>query len=311
MQAFKLVTTALALVVVAGAFVSLADLKEWKKLRFELTGRDLPEIQSMDELRATFADPLVCSGCHPEHFTAWSESYHAKSLENAGFQSLYRTYVDYLKREETKTELGRDPTVDDLRQCLFCHAPSVQFASDRLVQQISDAVVAGRWQEIRGVQVSCVVCHSITAEGKWSPESFSTAGTKYGPIRNPAPAARSAHQSQYSQLHTKSEFCAICHSQKPFNVYCSLVYDQFQGTAAARQGKVCQDCHMKARENVRVAVGGQERRTLHSHSFPGGRFKEMWPEALDLNLRAEPRGPNELQVAVTMRSKVPHNIPDG
>lgn len=297
--------------VVAAAYVSLADFKEWKKARFEVIGADVPVIQSMEELRATFADPLTCSGCHRNHFDSWSKSYHAKSIENAGFQTLYVKYLEYLGKEETKKELGRESTVEDLRQCLFCHAPPVQFASEKLVQQISDAIVAGRWDEIRGVQISCVVCHSLTPEGKWSPESFSLGGTKYGPLADPVSEDRSVHKSEHSELHTKSEFCGICHSQQTFNVYCSLVYDQHKETASARRGEVCQDCHMPATENQQVAVGGQENRILHSHTFAGGRFKEMWPEAIDLSLLVEQTGGNEILATVTMKSKVPHNIPDG
>lgn len=305
MKWVRLLTVTVALVV-AGTVVSLADLHEWKKARFEVVGRDAPVIQSMDEFRTTFTDPLVCSGCHPSHYEAWNQSYHAKSIQNAGFQTLYVKYLGFLQKD-----LGRESTVEDLRQCLFCHAPAVQFASDKLVQNISDAIVAGEWEEIRGVQISCVVCHSLTPEGKWSPESFSLGGTKYGPLADPVSEDRSVHKSEHSELHTKSEFCGICHSQQTFNVYCSLVYDQHKETASAQRGEVCQDCHMPATENQRVAVGGQENRILHSHTFAGGRFKEMWPEAIDLSLLAEQTGGNEILATVTMKSKVPHNIPDG
>lgn len=290
----------------AGAVTSFADLAEWKKAEFEIVGEHPPVIQSLGELRTVFADPLTCSGCHQSHYEAWSQSFHAKSIQNAGFQTLYVKYIDFLEKG-----LGRESTVEDLRQCLFCHAPPVQLVSDQVVQQISDAIVEKDWEEIRGVQISCVVCHSLTSEGKWSPASFSLDGTKYGPLRDPVPQELSIHKSEYSDLHTRSEFCGTCHSQKPFNVYCSLVYDQFKETDAAQQGQVCQDCHMKATENVRVAVGGGENRILHSHTFPGGRFPEMWPEAIDLDLQTELRRGNEIVATVTMRSKVPHNIPDG
>ncbi|MFQ5776578.1 MAG: multiheme c-type cytochrome [Terriglobia bacterium] len=305
MKSVRLPLMTLACVAV-GAAVLLADLKEWKKTRFEVIGREVPHIQSMDEFRLVFTDPLVCSGCHQSHFEAWSQSYHAKSVQNAGFQALYVKYLNFLK-----TGLGRESTVEDLRQCLFCHAPPVQFASDELVQQVSAAIVAGNWEEIRGMQISCVVCHSMTPEGKWSLESFALTGTKFGPVRDPVPPERAVHSSRYSELHTQSEFCAICHSRQTFNVFCSLVYDQYRETASASQGKVCQDCHMPATENVRVAVGGKDKRILHSHTFAGGRFQEMWPEAIDLKLRAEQKGGNEILVTVTMKSKVPHNIPDG
>jgi hypothetical protein len=59
-----------------------------------------------------------------------------------------------------------------------------------------------------------------------------------------------------------------------------------------------------------VALGGKER-TAHSHLFPGGRFREAWPKALDLTLDVEKSSPGELRAQVTMKSKIPHNIPDG
>jgi hypothetical protein len=285
-----------------------ADLREWKKMQFEVVGEEVPVAQSMDELRSLFTDPLVCSGCHPQHHAAWSRSYHAKSIENAGFQTLFQRYLDFLASEETKKELGRETTAEDLRQCLFCHAPQVQFASDDLVTRLSDAIAAGRWEETRGAQISCVVCHAITPEGTWASASFRENDTFFGPLRDPVPQAM--HKSQFSELHTRSEFCAKCHSLQRFNVFCSLVYDQQQQVAAEKRGN-CQDCHMKGTENVRVALGGKKDRILHDHTFPGGRFLGMWEEALDLELLAERKEPGELVVTVTLRSKVPHNVPDG
>ncbi len=296
---------------VAWANISQASLNEWDKTRLEVVGGEVPVLQTMEDLRATFTDSLVCSACHPNHYSYWSLSYHAKSIQNAGFQALYLKYLDYLKKEEALKELGREPSADDLRQCLFCHAPQVQFASDELVQQISDAIAAGKWEEIRGAQISCVICHSITPEGKWSSESFKIDGTLYGPIRKPVSSDRSRHKSQYSELHSKPEFCAICHSRQTFNVYCSLVYEQFRETAASKQGKTCQDCHMEGVEEVEVAIGGKKKRTIHSHLFPGGRFGENWKKAIDLSPSVEKKNPSELLLTVIIQSKVPHNIPDG
>jgi hypothetical protein len=149
MKWLKLLTFTLLLMVVEVQDLS-ASLSEWRETRFELVGKDVPVLQSMDELRSVFSDPLVCSACRQGHYFFWSTSYHAKSIQNAGFQALYKSYLQYLNTEEAIKELGREPNANELRQCLFCHAPQVQFASDKLVQQISDAIVAGRWDEIRG-----------------------------------------------------------------------------------------------------------------------------------------------------------------
>ena len=292
----------------AAATGARADLLEWKKMEFQVAGPDVPAAKSMDELRSMFADPLVCSGCHPSQYEAWSKSFHARSIGNAGFQALYLKYLDYLKMEETVKTLGRPASAEELRQCLFCHAPQVQYATDKLVEEISTAVVSGRWDEIRGVQISCVACHSLDPAGKWVTDSFSGKGTMFGPINDPDPGA--IHKSAYSKLHTKSEFCGICHSADTFNVFCSLVYDQHKEADPA--GKIqCQDCHMKGTENMPAAISGQKKRTIHDHSFPGGRFDEMWREAIDMDLHAEQQVKGDILVTVKLRNKITHNIPDG
>ena len=303
-----LVIALIASTVVVVAFSASADLLEWKKLKFETVGQELPVAQSMEELRSLFADPLVCSGCHPRQYEAWSKSFHAGSIRNAGFQALYLKYLEYLKLEETKKTLGRAATAEDLRQCLFCHAPLVQFASDGLVLKISDAIAAGNWDEIRGVQIGCVMCHAVNPQGKWVTGSFKGSGTLYGPVSDPV--SQAMHKSRYSPLHTRSEFCGICHSLKTFNVFCSLVYEQQKESGA--EGRVsCQDCHMKGKSNVPVAIAGKKKRTLHDHTFPGGRFNAMWGEAVDMGLLVERRKSGDVLVTVNLASKITHNIPDG
>ncbi|MEW6586112.1 MAG: multiheme c-type cytochrome [Nitrospirota bacterium] len=302
---YKRVIAILLMAFIGLAGIARADLVEWKKMSFETIG-DVPVFDSMDDMRKVFADPLVCSGCHYHHYEEWSRSYHAKSVNNAGFQALYLKYLEYLQREETKQELGREAGPAELRQCLFCHAPMVQFAPDRLVQQVSEAIAKGRWEEIRGIQISCVVCHSINPEGKWT-GSFGRAGVKYGPIKDPAPEKVSGHGSKFSPLHEKSQFCASCHSRRTFNVYCSLVFEEWQGVKGAKQ---CQECHMEIMGKTAIAPGGKKRPD-HSHLFPGGRSKETMSKALSLSLNTEKTSPNEIQIQVTMKNRIPHNVPDG
>jgi hypothetical protein len=303
----RFLITLVSAAVLAAASAALADLQEWKKTRFEVVGPEIPIAGDMETLREEFVDPLVCSGCHPRHFETWSKSYHAKSIRNAGFQALYLKYLAFLKMDETKKALGREPNTEDLRQCLFCHAPQVQLASDKVVQQISDAVATGDWDKARGAQISCVVCHSVTSDGKWASTSFKGHGVLFGPIRDPVPQAM--HKSQYSELHTRSEFCGICHSVGKFNVYCSLVYEQ-QKAADPSGNTRCQDCHMKAQKNVQVAIGGKKDRLFHDHTFPGGRFPAMWKEAVQMDLQENRQG-NRILVAVDLKNRITHNVPDG
>jgi len=291
-------------IVVGGLPLVQADLLEWKKMSFEVS-KPVPVLNSMTDVRKIFASPLVCSGCHHHHYEEWSNSFHAKSVRNAGFQALFQKYVEFLKKDETKQALGREAGPQELRQCIFCHAPMIQFASDELVQQVADAVEKGRWEEIQDIQISCVVCHTLAPDKKWT-GSFSQTGTMYGPIEDPAPESASVHQSRFSPLHKESRFCGICHSLKTFNVFCSLVFEQWEGVKVSKH---CQECHMQV-EHEKVAVGGKER-AAHSHSFPGGRSKETMAGALDLSLHMEKTSSNEVLVQVSMENKVPHNVPDG
>jgi hypothetical protein len=292
------------LVFITGLSVAQADILEWKKMSFEVS-KPVPVLNSMTDVRGIFASPLICSGCHQHHYEEWNNSFHAKSVRNAGFQALFQKYLEFLKKDETKQALGREAGPHELRQCIFCHAPMIQFASDELVQQVADAVGKGRWEEIQGIQISCVVCHTIAPDRKWT-GSFSQTGTMYGPIEDPAPESASGHQSRFSPLHKESRFCGICHSVKTFNVFCSLVFEQWEGVKGSKN---CQDCHMEV-EHEKVAVGGKER-TGHSHSFPGGRSKETMAGALDLSLHVEKTSSNEVLIQVSMENKVPHNVPDG
>ena len=294
-----------AFIVLGSSAMAQADLLEWKKMSFEVS-KPLPVINSMADIRSNFANPLVCSGCHQQHYEEWSNSYHAKSVRNAGFQALFLKYLEYLQKEETKQLLGREAGTEELRQCLFCHAPMVQFASDSLIQQVADAVAQGKWEEIQDIQISCVVCHTITPEKKWT-GSFGQTGTMFGPIKDPASDKISGHQSRFSPLHEESRFCGICHSVRTFNVFCSLVFEQWE--SVKKDSKHCQECHMEV-EHEKVAIGGKER-AAHSHFFPGGRSKETMAKALDVSLSVEKTLPGELQMQVTMKSKTPHNFPDG
>jgi len=294
-----------ALIVFGSSAMARADILEWKKMYFEVL-KPLPVLNSMADIRTNFANPLVCSGCHQHHYEEWSNSYHANSIRNAGFQALFMKYLEYLQKEETKQMLGRDAGPEELRQCLFCHAPMVQFASDSLIQQVADAVAQGKWDEIQDIQISCVVCHTITPEKKWT-GSFGQTGTMYGPIKDPVSYKVSGHQSKFSPLHEESKFCGICHSLRTFNVYCSLVFEQWEGVKGAKQ---CQECHMEVMGETQVAIGGKKRPD-HSHFFPGGRFKETMSKAINLSLNAENTSKREIQILVTMKNTVPHNVPDG
>jgi hypothetical protein len=67
--------------------------------------------------------------------------------------------------------------------------------------------------------------------------------TKYGPLKD---AKSGYHETEYSELHTKAEFCGSCH-----NIFHSVnqfpiehTYDEWKNSPYAQADIPCQDCHM-------------------------------------------------------------------
>lgn len=150
--------------------------------------------------------------------------------------------------------------------------------------------------------VSCDVCHNIsktnfleTATLEHGNASFELDprgmnGRKLGPLKD---AMSPFHPTQYSELHTKADFCGNCHNIfNPANGFpVERTYDEWKYSVYARKGIVCQDCHMVPVETaIRVAtelkrpkeladtgLGGfagmgamKERDLVHDHGFVGG-----------------------------------------
>jgi hypothetical protein len=147
--------------------------------------------------------------------------------------------------------------------------------------------------------VSCDVCHSISAStashsalhqpGNASIE-LNPGETKYGPLKD---AKSGYHETQYSELHTKAEFCGNCHNIfNPENQFpIEHTYDEWKSSAYAQAGIPCQDCHMvpvgiaiqvadrmvPAKDVPNHGLGGLaakgakvEREIVHDHGFVGG-----------------------------------------
>jgi hypothetical protein len=105
-------------------------------------------------------------------------------------------------------------------------------------------------------------------------------------VRGPYKDADSPyHDTEYSEFHTKSEFCANCHNVfHPSNHFpIEDTYREWKTSVYAQAGIQCQDCHMmpveKAIEAARTlarpvnagqpAIGGPTRDRMYTHEFVG------------------------------------------
>jgi hypothetical protein len=84
--------------------------------------------------------------------------------------------------------------------------------------------------------------------------------------------------TEYSEIHTKAEFCAACHNvyHPVNNLPIENPYEEWKEGPYAKEGIVCQDCHMTPGPQVtkpnpgQVAIGGPMREHYFSHSTIGG-----------------------------------------
>lgn len=243
-------------------------------------GDDRPFFPSLMEVKdgrklksSDFTDPEECGGCHTDIYDQWQGSMHSNAYVDPIFQALWR-----LGNKETEgfTE----------KLCSGCHTAigvsTLEIGSGEDISEIAK----------KGVQ--CDVCHSIsgtnykdTANGEPHNATIilDPGDIKRGPHKD---AESPFHETEYSELHTKSEFCANCH-----NVYHPIskfpierTYDEWKYSIYAQNDIQCQDCHMvpvelmfetartlkKQKNPGKAADDGPEREHIYTHEFVGGNF---------------------------------------
>jgi hypothetical protein len=221
-----------------------------------------------------FEDPGVCMGCHPALYKQWNGSMHSNAFVDPVFQALWRLGV-----KET------NGAVEKL--CAGCHTAIGTVAEE--VRLGPDGVFQASDIAKKGVQ--CDLCHTIkAARGHETPTRepqnasiiVDPGSVKRGPYKD---SDSPYHETEYSELHTKSEFCANCHNVfHPSNNFpIEDTYREWKTSVYAQAGIQCQDCHMMPVEKAieaaktltkpvnpgQAAVGGPQREQMHTHEFVG------------------------------------------
>lgn len=223
---------------------------------------------------ADFEDPGVCMACHPAIFKQWNGSMHSNAFVDPVFQALWRVGV-----RET------EGAVEKL--CAGCHTAIGTLAGE--VRLGADGVFQASDIAKKGVQ--CDLCHTIrAARGHEAPTLepgnasivVDPGSVKRGPYRD---SDSPYHDTEYSELHTRSEFCGNCHNVfHPSNNFpIEDTYREWKTSVYAQAGIQCQDCHMmpveKAIEAARTLVRpvnpgqpcitGPKREQMFTHEFVG------------------------------------------
>lgn len=222
------------------------------------TGKPLPQVNPNG-----WTSSAVCGECHQAIHAVWQHSLHAKAWTNGIFQAAYHRSVEAYGKVRS-------------RLCLSCHTPTVRHGQDYDVEN-----------PITAEGVTCDFCHSISAvdlDDPVDPVRFSVGKTKYGPLRH---AQSPAHDIVDTELHTRSEFCAICHEYRNANGVTILgTYSEWKGSSYAKRGTQCQDCHMPLVPGRVVAMHVKEKtnESVNLHDVSGSHDMDRVREAVELKV---------------------------
>lgn len=264
---------------------------------------------------SAFWPSRTCNNCHERLFTQYGQSAHAAAFSNPVFQA--QLFGQLLPRAKLEPALK-----EDADSCLACHSPITW------LQNQGQAPLPALDPGLTGV--TCDFCHTVRGFRGPTPGNanyISVPGeTKVGGLQ----LGGDWHHA-YSELITRSEFCAICHrTQNSHGVSLRTTYDEWKESSYAKQGVQCQDCHMSARGYLvngvakfdvqpiaRLTLGEATppRREYHSHHFPGAHSQQQLANALGVKvlplLRPLQRG-EAIQIGIDVENtNVGHRMPSG
>lgn len=261
-----------------------------------------------------FSDPRVCGSCHSQNFEEWDGSMHAASNSDPFYQLMFS-----MASNDTQGAVDT--------YCPRCHSPaSYVTGTDSVVPPTADIANASE------MGVHCDFCHTIKSKsGMGNGQYISTPGTdKFGPWDD---ADSPYHGARYSELHTKSDFCGICHYQthSENGVVIQNTFQEWLDSPYFEEGTQCQDCHMTPGPGFTQNPGqstllGPEREHIWIHNTAGGNIfqtslqspkhralaVEMLKGAAELEVKTNQVTDESISLEVTVSNTgAGHSIPTG
>ncbi len=254
-----------------------------------------------------FTSQSYCGTCHRTLYDQWSQSLHAKAFSDPIFYSVMNVAIADMG--------GKDSDGGKLIQdyCLHCHTPIGSLTGD-IPPTTATSTNA----------ISCDFCHTVSdISGVGNGSYINSPGIlKRGPFKD---SFSPAHETVYSELHIKSEFCGMCHDvYHPVNgLPLETTYTEWKQSPYAAEGTTCQHCMMGSQNNARAAVDGPLRSLIKTHEFTGAnvtlgkrdvaenRLKHAASIQMKTNkTEADPKEKVKLTISITNTS-AGHKIPTG
>ncbi|NIM99665.1 MAG: hypothetical protein GTO24_16815 [candidate division Zixibacteria bacterium] len=247
-----------------------------------------PDLYGISRYRYTSAQ--VCKQCHTQIYRIWSQSMHAKGIEDPVFKADYLSAI-MEEGEEIKS------------YCLSCHVPTVKKTADYTIKR-----------EISKEGVTCDFCHSISAVDLSNPDEpfeMDIGERKYGPYED---ADSPAHATVPSKMHTESEFCGGCHELVNKNGALIMgTYSEWKESPYPAKGIHCQNCHMPTIFGMPV-VDPKIKKTDHmltAHEFLGGHSQINLAHAAQVETDVEIKGNKATVITYVTNAESGHKLPTG
>ncbi|MDH3347042.1 MAG: multiheme c-type cytochrome ExtKL [Desulfobulbaceae bacterium] len=232
------------------------------------------EADTIDELVAMF-DDSKCAECHEQVYKEWQNSWHSKAIVSS--LKGMRNFIAVGLAKEWNTPV----TKAEVLKCLDCHAPAVNYASEKLAKELAGLIVTSfdkkdtdegkkAKAQLARLNVGCYSCHHIKAT---EVAKGLRGEPKKGVIYTGSDVdAGDAHESIQTVDITRSVFCMQCHgvykAPDGETIKCNTLSGSYQNTYQNHGGsQTCQECHMKK-----------------GHLFPGGHDIETVTEGLGFNV---------------------------
>lgn len=251
-----------------------------------------------------FETPKYCgASCHTEFYQQWKQAMMSQAYTH------HWDEIEYFELAVPHAE--KDPKVEEVRAgCNGCHTPIAFMAGDVPPPKPEENSRANE-------SVSCDVCHSITGYEGDIPFNFNyivdPGKTKYSSRKGDKSSPN--HQIKVTEIHSKGEFCGICHNEKsPYGVWVKSTHLEWKEGPYSDEGVQCQDCHMP-KAKFKTAAMGTTYDDTRLHLFHGahddGKVKGTIELRINPDLKETEIGmPVKFTVAL-YNQKTGHKFPTG
>jgi hypothetical protein len=202
----------------------------------------------------------VCGACHQDIYAQWRSSIMSRSWDDP----IYRA----LLKQVSEATGGK---LDNF--CTGCHSP-FGLITGQITPELNRSSIEKAATERPLPGVDCESCHNYSARTGQDNGAYvmtpmrNGKPTKFGPYKD---AVSPYHETVYSELHTRSDFCSVCHNvTHPFtSTPIERTYEEWHESQYALNGQQCQSCHMP-KVAGKAAIMGPDRPGVATHYFNGG-----------------------------------------